>query len=222
MASINHRITKCFGLEGTQKDHLVRAPCHRQGHLPPDQDAQSPIPPNFLNSFNGGESTASLGNLLQCFTQACRAVGQAGRCPLPCCLQACPGFPEKDGWVPPRPELTSTQGCHQPISCRHSSLSPGWRGKKNQVWVAGFVLWLRKERFEKDFPLDLKVQAVEGDGRLDWWGWAEEHWWHCGSSIWLWPADQHVPMKLCTFHPWYKAWLAPGFNPEKILRGMCR
>jgi len=25
-------------------DHLVPAPCHGQGHLPPDQGAQSPIP----------------------------------------------------------------------------------------------------------------------------------------------------------------------------------
>lgn len=190
--------------------------CHKQGHLPPDQDARGPIPPNFLSSSSGGESTASLGNLLQCFTQTYRAVRQAGPCSLPCWLQACPGFPEEDGWVPAGPELTSSRDFHQSITCRHSSLRSGWRGN-NQVWVAGFVLWLRKERFWKDFPLALEVQAVEGDGCL---AWAEEHWWRWGSSIWLWSADQRVPMKPCTFHPWYEAWLT-GFNPEKILRGMC-
>lgn len=98
--------------------------------------------------------------------------------------------------MPAGPELTSSQGFQQPTGCRHNSLSSGWRGKKNLAWVAGFILWLGMERFWNDFPLDLEVQAVEGDGCLDQGGWAEEHWWHCGSSIWLWPADQHVPMKL--------------------------
>lgn len=29
------------------KDHLFPTPCHGQGHLPPDQFAQSPIQPGF-------------------------------------------------------------------------------------------------------------------------------------------------------------------------------
>jgi len=36
-----------FGLEGTIKGCLVQAPCREQGHLQPDQVAQSPIQPDL-------------------------------------------------------------------------------------------------------------------------------------------------------------------------------
>ena len=36
------------------KDHLVPTPCHGQGHLPPDQVAQSPSKPG-LEHFQGGD-----------------------------------------------------------------------------------------------------------------------------------------------------------------------
>jgi len=62
---INHRIIEWFGLEVTLKISWFQPPCHEQGHLPLDQVAQSPIQPG-LEHFQGGASTASLGNLLQC------------------------------------------------------------------------------------------------------------------------------------------------------------
>jgi len=48
-------------------EQLIPKPCHGQGHLPLDQVAQSPIQPG-LELLQGGASTASLGNLLQCLT----------------------------------------------------------------------------------------------------------------------------------------------------------
>jgi len=41
------RMIECFGLEGTFKDHLVQASCHRQGHLSSDKVTQSPIQPEL-------------------------------------------------------------------------------------------------------------------------------------------------------------------------------
>jgi len=60
-----HRITEWFGLEGTFKGHPVRPPCSEQGHLQPDQAAQSPVQPGRSREQ---ASTASLGNLCQGFT----------------------------------------------------------------------------------------------------------------------------------------------------------
>jgi len=48
----DHRTIEWFGLEGTFKAHLVQLPCHEQGHLQPDQVAQSPIQPD-LECFQG-------------------------------------------------------------------------------------------------------------------------------------------------------------------------
>ena len=62
--AVNHRITECFGLEGTFRCHLVQPPCSEQGHLQLDQAAQSPVQPD-LECFQGW---ATLGNLFQCFT----------------------------------------------------------------------------------------------------------------------------------------------------------
>jgi len=42
-----HRITECFGLEGTFRGHLAQPPCSEQGHLQPDQVAQSPVQPDL-------------------------------------------------------------------------------------------------------------------------------------------------------------------------------
>jgi len=41
-----------FGLERTVRDHVVQRPCNEQGHLQPDQVAQSPIQPG-LECFQG-------------------------------------------------------------------------------------------------------------------------------------------------------------------------
>jgi len=46
---------ECFGLEGTFKGHLAPIPCSEQGHLQPDQVAQSPIQPG-LECFQGGDT----------------------------------------------------------------------------------------------------------------------------------------------------------------------
>jgi len=45
--SQNHRITECFGLEGTFKGHLTQPPCHEQEHLQLDLAAQSPVQPGL-------------------------------------------------------------------------------------------------------------------------------------------------------------------------------
>jgi len=44
-----------LGLEGTLKIIWFQPPCHGQGHLPPDQVAQSPIQPG-LEHCQGGDS----------------------------------------------------------------------------------------------------------------------------------------------------------------------
>jgi len=46
------RIIEWFGLEETFKGHLVQPPCHEQGHLQPDQVAQSSLQPG-LECFQG-------------------------------------------------------------------------------------------------------------------------------------------------------------------------
>jgi len=43
----DYRIIEWFGLEGTFKIVLFQPPCYRQGHLPLDQVAQSPIQPGL-------------------------------------------------------------------------------------------------------------------------------------------------------------------------------
>jgi len=47
--------------------HLVPTPLPWQGHLPPDQGAESPVQPG-LDYCQGGAATASLGNLGQGLT----------------------------------------------------------------------------------------------------------------------------------------------------------
>lgn len=37
----DRRVTEWFALKGTSKDHPVEPPCHRQGHIPLDEVAQS-------------------------------------------------------------------------------------------------------------------------------------------------------------------------------------
>jgi len=50
--AINHRITECFGLEGTFRGHPAQPPCSEQGHLHLDQVAQNPVQPG-LECFQG-------------------------------------------------------------------------------------------------------------------------------------------------------------------------
>ena len=52
LRSYFHRIIECFGLEGTFRGHLAQPPCSEQGHLQPDQIAQSPVQPG-LEYFQG-------------------------------------------------------------------------------------------------------------------------------------------------------------------------
>jgi len=40
-------------------DHLLQTPCHEQGHLPPDQGAQSPIQPGLEHCQGGGSHSFS-------------------------------------------------------------------------------------------------------------------------------------------------------------------
>jgi len=47
-----NRIVERFGWEGTFRVHLAQPPCSEQGHLQPDQVAQSPIQP-VLEGFQG-------------------------------------------------------------------------------------------------------------------------------------------------------------------------
>jgi len=47
MVTWNHRTMEWFGWEGTFKGHLVQRCCHEQGHLHPDQVAQSPVHPGL-------------------------------------------------------------------------------------------------------------------------------------------------------------------------------
>ena len=56
-----------FGLEGTCKISQVKTPCYRQGHLPLDQVAQSPIQPG-TECFQGESIHSLTGNLFQCLT----------------------------------------------------------------------------------------------------------------------------------------------------------
>jgi len=55
-------------LEGTLKIIWFQPPCHEQGHLPPDQVAQSSIQPGLEHCQGEGAATASLGNLGQGLT----------------------------------------------------------------------------------------------------------------------------------------------------------
>jgi len=48
----NHRIMERSGVEGTFRGHLAHPPCSEQGHLQPDQAAQSPTQPG-LECFQG-------------------------------------------------------------------------------------------------------------------------------------------------------------------------
>ena len=50
--SQNHRVVR---IGRVLTDHLVPTPCHGQGHLPPDQVAQSPVQPG-LEHFQGAGS----------------------------------------------------------------------------------------------------------------------------------------------------------------------
>jgi len=45
---VDHRITECFGLEGTFRCYLAQPPCSEQGHLQLDQVAQSPVHPMYI------------------------------------------------------------------------------------------------------------------------------------------------------------------------------
>jgi len=51
---LNHRITEHFAYKGTFKGHPVQPPCRKQGHLPLDQVAQSPIQ-SELKHCQGGQ-----------------------------------------------------------------------------------------------------------------------------------------------------------------------
>ena len=55
-------ITEWFGLEGTFRGHLVQLPHSEQGHLQPDQVAQSPVQPG-LECFQGWGSDHLSGQL---------------------------------------------------------------------------------------------------------------------------------------------------------------
>jgi len=56
---LNHRIIEWFGLEGTLKIIWFQIPCHEQGHLPPDQVAQSSIQPGLEHCQGGGSHSFS-------------------------------------------------------------------------------------------------------------------------------------------------------------------
>jgi len=54
-----HRITEWFGLEGILKLIWFYPPCHKQGHLPPAQAAQSSIQPGLEDCQGGGSHSFS-------------------------------------------------------------------------------------------------------------------------------------------------------------------
>lgn len=49
------------------KDHLVQSPCNEQGHVQPDQVAQSPVHPDVEYLQAWGIFYISLSNLGHCF-----------------------------------------------------------------------------------------------------------------------------------------------------------
>ena len=53
------RIIEWQGLEGTLKPIWFQPPCHEQGHLPPDQVAQSSIQPGLEHCKGGGSHSFS-------------------------------------------------------------------------------------------------------------------------------------------------------------------
>ena len=55
----NHRIIGWSGLEGTLKIVSFQPTCYGQGHLPPDQVAQSPIQPGLEHRQGGGSHSFS-------------------------------------------------------------------------------------------------------------------------------------------------------------------
>ena len=62
-----HRIIEWLGLEGTFKIIWFQPPCYRQGHLPLDQAAHSPIQPS-LDCLQGMVIHTLSCNLFQCLT----------------------------------------------------------------------------------------------------------------------------------------------------------
>ena len=58
-AQAQSQIIEWFGLEGTLKIISFHPPCHGQGHLPPDQVAQSPIRPGLEHCQGGGSHSFS-------------------------------------------------------------------------------------------------------------------------------------------------------------------
>ena len=54
-----YRIIEWFGLERTLKIIWFQPPCHEQGHLPPDQVAQSSIQPGLEPCQGGGSHSSS-------------------------------------------------------------------------------------------------------------------------------------------------------------------
>jgi len=57
-------IIESFELEGTHQGHLARLPCNEQGHLQPEQGAQSPSSLT-LSVCRDGAPIASLGKSLR-------------------------------------------------------------------------------------------------------------------------------------------------------------
>jgi len=54
-----HRIIEWFGLEGTLQIISFQPPCHGQGHLLPDQAAQTPVQPGLERCQGGGSHSFS-------------------------------------------------------------------------------------------------------------------------------------------------------------------
>jgi len=55
----NHRIIEWFGLEGSLQIIEFHPLCHGQGHLPPDQVAQSPVQPGLEHCQGEGSHSFS-------------------------------------------------------------------------------------------------------------------------------------------------------------------